>query len=253
MRAIVRIISLLLLLCSLSCERVDVDVESASISVKHLWSMSRGNCVRIKDDVVIRGYVTANDIVGELQRSFIISDDTGGVEVKVDADDIDYLLPMHTPIAIHCSGLYLGREGGTLTLGLKPTGVYAVDRIPEEQLFNYVTIEDRDDVVPLSLVTISEVDYEDMFRYVVLKDIWVVDQERGLRWCDVDIISGEAVATLRHFTDGRDTIPIITAPTASYHSEHLPSFRAQCIGVVDVHKNMVALRLSNHQITPMEE
>ena len=50
-----------------------------------------------------------------------------------------------------------------------------------------------------------------------------------------------------------NTLAIVTAPTAIYAGWEVPHYRARCIGVVDIDKNMVALRLSNHQITPMEE
>ena len=65
--------------------------------------------------------------------------------------------------------------------------------------------------------------------------------------------TGEYISTVRHFTDGRDTLAIVTAPTAIYADWEVPTYRARCIGVVDIYKNLVALRLSNHQITPMEE
>ena len=109
------------------------------------------------------------------------------------------------------------------------------------------------DNLPSMRMAIGDMDYDDMFRYVMVEDVWLIEEERGERWCDVDATTGEYISAVRHFTDGRDTLAIVTAPTAIYAGWEVPAYRARCIGVVDIYKNMVALRLSNHQITPMEE
>jgi hypothetical protein len=252
MRVIASLISILVLLSVSGCERQDYTYTNGDVSVAYLWSIAKEHSTPIREDIVLRGYVVANDIVGELSRSFVFSDGSGGIEVKVDASNIESILPFSYAISIHCSGLYVGREGGRLVLGTKPTDIYTVDRIAEEDLFNYVTIIE-DDVEPLraEATTIADIGYDDMFRYVMLQNIYFVEEERGMCWCDIDPDSGKRIATLRHLTDGRDTIPVITAPTALYSAEHLPQYRVRCIGIVDIYKEMVTLRLSNHQISPM--
>ena len=253
MRRIVLLISLMALL-GVACDRESEIIGSREVSVAYLWGLAHEGSTPIKEDLILRGYVTLNDVAGETTRSFVVSDESGGLEVKLDAANIFTFMPLGTEVAIHCSGLYIGREGGTLALGFRPTSVYAVDRIPLEQMLNYIVIgEYMPDSLPPVRMTISEIDYDDMFRYVMVEDVWLVEEERGERWCDVDAATGEYISTVRHFTDGRDTLAIVTAPTAIYAGWKVPHYRARCIGVVDIDKNMVALRLSNHQITPMEE
>ena len=253
MRRIVLLISLMAFL-GVACGRDSEIIGSREVSVAYLWGLAHEGSTPIKEDLVLRGYVTLNDVAGETTRSFVVSDESGGLEIKLDAANIFTFLPLGTEVAIHCSGLYVGREGGTLALGLRPTSIYAVDRIPLEQMLNYIVIgEYMPDNLPPMRMAIDDMDYDDMFRYVMVEDVWLIEEERGERWCDVDATTGEYISTVRHFTDGRDTLAIVTAPTAIYAGWKVPTYRARCIGVVDIDKNMVALRLSNHQITPMEE
>lgn len=253
MRRIVLLISLMALL-GVACGRQHEIIGSREVSVAYLWGLAHEDSTQIKEDLVLRGYVTLNDVLEESSRSFVVSDESGGLEVKLDATNIFTFLPLGSEVTIHCSGLYIGREGGTLALGLRPTSLYAVDRIPLEQMLNYIVVgEYAPDCLRPTLMAIDDMDYDDMFRYVMVEDVWLVEEERGLLWCDVDVTTGEYISTVRHFTDGRDTLAIVTAPTAIYAGWEIPHYRARCIGVVDIDKNMVALRLSNHQITPMEE
>ena len=250
MRRIVYLCSLLVVLLGVACATDEESYGSQMLSASDLWSMVRGGTVAVKGDIVLRGHISANDIVGEFQRSFIFSDQTGGVEVKVDVDDIDNLLPLGSAVTIRCAGLYLGREGSTVTLGAKPTNVYSVDRIAEDMLFNYVARREDAASITVARMAVAEIDPLDMFRYVMVEGVEVVEEERGLPWCDKDE-SGEYITTLRHFTDGRDTLAIVTAPTAYYCHERVPQGRVACIGIVDIYNEKVALRLSNHQIYRM--
>lgn len=248
-----RYISLMLLFCLVGCIVPREETITNDVSVAYLWSLAQNRSTPIKEDIVLHGYISANDILGEYTKSFILSDSSGGIEVKVDATNIERILPWGCAISLHCSGLYIGREGGRLVLGAKPTDVYSVDRIPEDEIFNYVTIIDGE-IEPLraDLMDITDIGYDDMFRYVMLQNIAIIEEERGLCWCDIDEVSGERITTIRHLTDGSDTIALITSPSALYSSERVAGYRARCIGVVDIYKEMVALRLSNYQITPME-
>ena len=178
-----RYISLMLLFCLVGCIVPREEPIMHDVSVAYLWSLAQNRSTPIKEDIVLHGYISANDILGEYTKSFILSDSSGGIEVKVDATNIERILPWGCAISLHCSGLYIGREGGRLVLGAKPTDVYSVDRIPENEIFNYVTIIDGE-IEPLraDLMDITDIGYDDMFRYVMLQNIAIIEEERGLCW-----------------------------------------------------------------------
>lgn len=234
-----------------ACSDVEDSYGSREIAIADIYSMATARTTPIKEDLILRGYISANDKRGEFQRCFILSDGTCGLKVEVDMDNIESVLPLGTMVTISCSGLYIGREGRSVALGVKPTDSYCVDRIPEDRLLNYITISDGSYAMPTpAVVTISDIDKGNIFRYVAVKNLMLVDKERGLSWCDKDT-EGNYILTLRHFTDGENTIAIATAPTATYCDEEVLWDSVICVGVVDIYDGEVALRLSDYQISPI--
>ena len=251
MRGIVRVCSCLIVALVAACSDVEDSDGSREISVADIYSMATARTTPIKEDLILRGYISANDIKGEFQRCFILSDGTCGLKVEVDMADIESVLPFGAMVTISCSGLYIGREGSSVTLGVKPTDIYCVDRIPEDRLFKYITISDSGCTKPTpAVVSISDIDEGDILRYVSVENLMLVDEERRLSWCDKDA-EGNHILTLRHFTDGENSIAIATAPTAVYCEEEVPRYSVTCVGVVDIYDGEVVLRLSNHQISPI--
>ena len=252
MREIVRVCSYLIVALVVACSNVedsDGSDGSREIAIADIYSMATARTTPIKEDLILRGYVSANDKRGEFQRCFILSDGTCGLKVEVDIAYIESVLPLGTMVTISCSGLYIGREGSSVTLGVKPTDIYCVDRIPEDRLFKYITISDSGCTMPTpAVVSISDIDEGDILRYVAVENLMLVDEERRLTWCDKDA-EGNYILSLRHFTDGENTIAIATAPTATYCGEEVLWDSVTCVGVVDIYDGEVALRLSDYQIS----
>jgi hypothetical protein len=78
----------LLVSLSVGCHVSDVNSESRSVSAAYLWGMVHRGPVLIKEDIKLCGFVSLNDRFGETSRSVIISDESGGVELKIDIDKL---------------------------------------------------------------------------------------------------------------------------------------------------------------------
>lgn len=242
-------ISLCLLL---SCEQFTHDDERGYVTIEQLRSRARELSQIVQSDIYVEGYVVANDKFGELEYAIVIDDGTAGVELAIDSRAIYSIVPLFSYVRLNCAGLSIGREGARVVLGARPTGEFVVDRIAESSLFNYITpyADERPEPEPRR-VRISELDGRDVLSYVSVEGLCVVDQDRGKRWCDVsEDDASEFVTTLRRFTDGCDTISIITSAGCSYASEPIPNFRFTATGIVDWRDRDYALRLISRQIDP---
>lgn len=83
-------------------------------------SMYRGTPLEIRDDVVVSGIVTANDLSNNFYRTFIIQDATGAVEVMAGMFDLHNFFPLGRRISVKANGLAIDNYNGILRLGLKP-------------------------------------------------------------------------------------------------------------------------------------
>lgn len=242
-------IALLVSLLLIGCSKATPDdrIVTGDVSIAYLKSMADIRSSRVKSDIWIEGVVALNDKQGESYKSFVVYDGTAGVEVKVDMESVDEYIPLLSTVRIRCEGLYLGREGERIVLGAKPTGEYTVDRLSEEELYNYLAP---------SIETISkhkarrctprEIGYDDMLCYIRVDSVWVVAEQRDMMWGDEDAADRLYDSSLRYFTDGSDTITVATLNMCHYIDERLPNDRVTLYGVVDGYQHNLVLRINDY-------
>lgn len=242
------LISMLLACVTCSDGGHDSGVEG-DVSIAYLRSMADARSQRIKSDIWVEGIVVLNDKLGESYKSVVVYDDTAGVEVKLDLEDVDKTLPLYSGVRIRCDGLHVGREGERCVLGAEPTAEYVVDRIAESEIPNRITLYDAG--APRELATkrrIADIGYSDMLAYVRIDGVRLIAQERGALWCDANAADAPFESSLRHFTDGRDTLTVATLNRCYYATELIMEEEVTLIGVVDSYRGELVLRLSDHKI-----
>lgn len=252
MRRIANYISIMVLMLLAACNATEPkgEFEHKSYSIAYLRSMCSERSVAIKDDINIRGRVIANDKLGELRRGIVIADETGGIELKVDCNDIDLRLPLYSEVELRCTGLHVGREGLKCVLGAAPTQEYVVDRVSDEELDNVIAMRAIASTPPRAeRRRICELTAYDILSYIRIDSIQFISEEQGLCWCKRDD-SGALTTTTRHLTDSHDTLRVVVDKGAIYANEELPYGEFFAMGVLDYHDGDMALRIMNHQVIP---
>ena len=239
-----------LALMFVACEPHSSESESGRVTIAELRSRARYDVRTIESDIYVEGYVVANDKFGELEYALVIDDGTAGVELLIDSRRVNDYVPLFSYVRLNCSGLSICREGARTLVGAHPTGEYVVDRVAEECLFNYINIVDAECQAPEPrVVSISELREKDVLSYVKIFDLTVIDEDCGKCWCDIAPDDPTAfVTTMRRFTDGRDTLSIITSGSCRYASDAIPSLRFSAMGIVDWCDRDLVLRLTSRQI-----
>ena len=238
--------ALLTLSCVSTGDKYEVVGE---VSIAYLRSLADERSQRIQSDIWVSGIVALNDKLGEAYKSFVLYDGTAGVEVKVDLDDVDGAVPLYAEVRIRCEGLYLGREGERVVLGAEPTAEYVVDRIAESEIENRfeVTLAINPNYRERR-VAIADVGYDDMLCCVRIEGVQLVEEESGLMWCDADASERPFDYSLRHFTDGRDTLTVALLNRCHYAAGYIPNDIVTLVGVVDRYDGDLVLRLSDRRI-----
>lgn len=219
------------------------------VSIAYLRSMADARSQRIKSDIWVEGIVVLNDKLSESYKSFVVYDGTAGVEVKVDLENVERVLPLYSGVRIRCEGLHIGREGERCVLGAEPTAEYVVDRIPESEIPNRITLYDAG--APRELATkrrIADIGYSDMLAYVRIDGVRLIAEEYGALWCDANAGDSPFESSLHHFTDGCDTLTVATLNRCYYATEPIMEEDVTLIGVVDSYRGELVLRLSDRKI-----
>lgn len=105
----------------------------------------------ITDDLVIGGRVAANDEFGNFYKQLVIQDETGGIQVRLDAIGLFNEFPEGRKVAVRCQGLYISDYNGLPQLsaisgsGVDLTSIAIPEPLIPEFVFN---TNETDDIVP---------------------------------------------------------------------------------------------------------
>lgn len=223
---------------------VEVDVNS----IDYLKSLYTGSSTYISQDIYIEGVVTANDAYGEFPNSIVIEESSGAIELKCDLDSSSELFPIGSYVAVACSGLWMGATGGVLSLGLAPSGDYAVDymeradidlRVRRYSDWNYIP-------VPTS-VTIAGLTANHISRFVAIADLeFVVEDGDITTFCSRDEESGFTQYTTHLLRDKYgNEIDLEVHRQVIYADEPLPTELTTLCAIVEYFNGEYRLRITN--------
>lgn len=248
-RLLTTIISLILLLSCATPQGEGGTTNSAGgeVSIAYLKSLCQGDHLRIVDDYKIRGIVAATDWYGELNKSMVIVDRSGGLEVAIDSYRINEQLPIYSEVEISCNGLMLARIGGKIELGAAPTGEFPLDNINDEIFDRYIRVIGYCEDFAPAIKSFSELSIKDISAIIRFDKLRICDEEQGLRWCDK--VDGEVITTCRTFIDSEgNRLEVRTLPTCDYATEKIPTKEISIVGVVDYSDNRYFVRIVNRWI-----
>lgn len=236
--------------CSSTATPEKYDDYPSEVSIAYLKSLASGASTTIRRDLTVTGRVVATDKLSEFYKTVVVADNSGGIELSVDSDRTDVVLPLYSRVTIHCQMLALGDYAGKIILGAQPTGRYVVDRIAEADLHHFVEVLSVADAPPDAHSTsIGHISPADISRYVVIDGVRFVDEQIGSAWCDIDPETSRPTDTYRHITDDRgDTLAVFTRAACTYALSRIPSGTLRIYGIVDYFNGAYSLTPSNYRI-----
>ena len=239
LRLATTIFSILMLI---SC--ADIAQTEREVSIAYLKSLCHGEHYRITSDYTIRGVVVATDWLGEMHKSAVVMDESGGLEFAIESINISKQLPIYSEVTIFCNGLMLARVGGKITLGAPASGDFPLDNINDEMFDRYIRIEDIGEIPPLRAKQFEEIGVKDISSLVRFDKVRIAEADGEMPWCDT--IEGVVVTTYRTLIDSAgNTMPIRTLSTCEYALEKMPKNEISVIGIIDYADNRYFLRIVN--------
>ena len=197
-------------------------------------------------DIIIRGFVTANDLYGEFYRTIVVEDASGGIAIAAEGSPLADLYPFGIVATVRCNGLTLCDYGGKIQLGTTP-GDDGAGCIPREELARYIRTEPPGGETPSAqFLTFDAVSARHIDTRVRFDDVRFADA--GKTWCDTDPETGRAVATEREIVDTRGrTFTVRTAATCAYAKEPVPQGTGSLYGIIDYFAGKYSLRVTNRE------
>lgn len=226
-------------------------IKEETVSIAYLKTLYTGAPTRITGELHISGRVVGSDVRGNFYKTLVVDDGTGGIEVKLDLEEIFKRFMIHTAVDVRCNGLWLGSYGGTLQLGAEPFGDFQTQYIPEGDIPLHITCDENftDEVLPRKL-TIGTLSARDISTFVCFEGVQFAGEEMGLGWAEV----GAEHDTDRHLVDeSGNRLVVRTSRYADFAGRTLPSGCGYIEGVLGYFGDTYQLRVCDDQKASMYE
>ncbi|MGB1205106.1 MAG: DUF5689 domain-containing protein [Chitinophagales bacterium] len=118
-----------------------------------------GGLEEITEDWIVDAIVVADDQSGNFYQTLVIQDETGGIDLKIDASDLYNDYPAGRKIYINCKGLMLGDYNGLTQLGGGTSlfnGQEELDGIQQALISSYITKGPSQQEVTPTVVSIND-------------------------------------------------------------------------------------------------
>jgi len=120
------------------------------------------------DDIIIKGIVIGDDRSGNLYKTMVIQDATGGIQVLLDLNNFYNSYPIGREVFIKCNGLYLSDYAGLIQIG---GGIQAGSRpslsdIPAARVSNVIFKGTLNNVVTPATVTVGQLGTSMQNKYI---------------------------------------------------------------------------------------
>ena len=225
------ITGLALLLFFSSCVKENFDVVpekiytvdfDANTTIAGLKSLYKGSNMLIDTNIIIKGVVTANDESGNFYKEIFIQDSTGALNIRLNSSTLYPDYPVGQLIYVKCNGLYLGTYNDVFQLGSGAN----IDRIEKPFFDNYLYKCDGGVPVEPKLVTITELNDEDLGMLIKIEGVQFQDSNQtyadGINHTDKTTVLEDC---LNH------TLDVRTSGYAEFADDNLPDGNGSIIGI----------------------
>jgi hypothetical protein len=217
-----------------------------TISIAYLKTLYTGAPTRIDRELYISGAVVSDDREGNFYKTLVLDDGTGGIEMRIDVEQIFKIFMIHTRVTVRCNGLWLGSYGGTLQLGAEPWDNLQTQPLSQTAVAEHLGSDNTfwGEVRPRTL-TFGGLSGRDVSTFVAFEGVRFITEEEGMSWAEPVYI---APATDRHLVDAEgDTLTVRTSGLARFATWRLPEGVGRVEGVLGLFNDRYQLVVADSE------
>jgi hypothetical protein len=182
---------------------------------------------KITSDIILKGVINASDSSGNVYKKIYLQDETGGLEISVDAASNYNTYSVGQEVFVECKDLYIGLYGGVLQLGMPyvdKTGKDAIGRMPKSIAYQHIFSNgkpDKSKVKPIVVSSLAELNDGMLDRLVTINGIFFTSG--GIETFALKPTKDNSYPTEREFTDSKGIKGITyTSGYARFSQDILP-------------------------------
>lgn len=161
------------------------DKPTSVVSIKYLKSFYKGHPYTFAENYRVKGVVISTDQSGNYHKTLAVRDDTGVIELKLDAENLFEIYFMGCIVEVSCNALTIGAYSGLLQLGSAPSQGHETGYIAQEDVSVVVKIVGASEIaVDPEKRAIADLTGDDVSRFIAIDGVQFVKESLGMLWCD---------------------------------------------------------------------
>ncbi|MFB6456347.1 DUF5689 domain-containing protein [Chitinophaga sp. Hz27] len=201
-------------------------------SIADLQALYKGSPVTITNDMVFAGVVIGDDKSGNLYKQIVIQDSTAGINIQLDASNLNAKFPVGRKVFVKAKGLTLGAYGGLLELGKGVNDQNQPVRITQALIDSFLVAGSSNNVVvPLEL-TVAQLNQKYQNMLVTLKDIQVVAADTSKTYADSTKVAANVNINLANCEGG--SLVLRTSSYANFTNIKVPKGKGNITGIYTI-------------------
>lgn len=221
----------------------------AELKDRYLSNVTKASdTVRIKDDVQIKGWVTGNDIEGNIYSEIALQDETGAILVCINKSGLFGYLPVGQEILIDLKDLYIGYYGNMPQIGTPYTNSRGTATFPSrmnnslwQTKFKLIGTADASKVQPeeFDVSRLQDADYVKATRgkLMTVKGIEMDVQNDTTKWApDWDKDNGGGVSRVIKVNGKANSNFVVRSSTyADFAMQAIPKGKINLTGIFTIY------------------
>ncbi len=137
-------------------------------TIKALKETYQGEPIKIEENLVVEGMITATDETKNFYKEVYLQDTTSGIKININSTRLFELgFELNRAVILNCKGLTLTQVNEELQLGFSTEEEF--NPIPEEQLYKYIYLQEYNFSLEPFTLTLAELTPEDIGKWVELE------------------------------------------------------------------------------------
>ena len=195
---------------------------------------------QVTTDMQIKGYVTGNDIQGNMYQEIALEDATSAIIIPIEEGGLCGYLPLGTEVLVDLKGLYIGNYGKQAEIGVPYTnarGNTYVSRMNRYIWYKHFKLTGNTQTVTPTEFNINEWDLNtDDGKLGVLKNVSFSDADGKTTYADASAGPGNVSVAIKGYSTNK--LVMYNSNYADFAANTLPTGTVNITGVFKRYNNI---------------
>jgi len=202
-------------------------------TIKQIKALFTNDTLRIKDNIIIAGYVISSDKEGNFYKELYLQDSTTGIAIMLDDSYLYTRFREGQLVYVKCKNLYLGKDGGgVLKLGSLYTenGIVKFGRIQGRSFIDaHIIPSCENKLIEPKKIKISDINDNLLHQLITIDSVQFIDADTSQTYAD----AANKQSMSRTIIDRKGkTVVLYNSGYASFASEKLPKGNGKILAVL---------------------